>query len=411
MNLIKLLGIAGIFGAINFFPMRDYAQNPQINFEKGTFTEIKEKAENANKMIFIDGYATWCGPCKLMDKNVFTNDAVAEFYNENFINIKMDMESKEGKKLDSIYDVTGYPTFLYINEKGDLIHQWIGASSPEKFIQIGADALNPEKQLSSFKKRYENREGNGKFIYDYLNALRNAGLPYKKVLEDYFKTQEDEDLISRKNLDIIFFDKYNPIIDSKGFKYVIKNRKRFNGIYSSDSLDNDIFDAYFYDFRNVLHSRSFSPAEYEKWKQKVKEGGFSKFNEVLLEAEMQYSKKERDWKTYSNNAVELIEKCKRNYDSERLNSIAWNFFENVKDTNYLNKAVGWAKKSVELESKAYNNDTYASLLYITGDTLTAIKYEKKAIELAKKEENIGFVDEMSKTLEKMKSRESLYYGF
>ena len=47
-------------------------------------------------MIFLDAYASWCGPCKMLQKNVFTKKAVGDFYNSKFINVKMDMEKGEG---------------------------------------------------------------------------------------------------------------------------------------------------------------------------------------------------------------------------------------------------------------------------------------------------------------------------
>src|SRR3989338_1902688 len=91
------------------------------NFEKKSFENIKKEAKSANKLIFIDGYTTWCSPCKLMDKNVFTNDSVADFYNKNFLNIKIDMELEEGKRIEELFAVKSYPTFLYTNAEGKLI--------------------------------------------------------------------------------------------------------------------------------------------------------------------------------------------------------------------------------------------------------------------------------------------------
>jgi thiol:disulfide interchange protein len=65
----------------------------QIKFESGTWSQIKAKAKAENKLIFLDAYTTWCGPCKWMARNVFTNDTVAQFYNATFVNAKIDMEA------------------------------------------------------------------------------------------------------------------------------------------------------------------------------------------------------------------------------------------------------------------------------------------------------------------------------
>ena len=50
----------------------------------------------ANELIFMDAYAIWCDPCKKMAKNVFKQKKVGQFFNQNFINVKMDMEKDIG---------------------------------------------------------------------------------------------------------------------------------------------------------------------------------------------------------------------------------------------------------------------------------------------------------------------------
>ena len=111
-NLKNLIaGIALSFSLTNY----GFAQNRSINFEKESFENIKKEAKKSDKIIFIDCYTTWCGPCKWMDKNVFTNDSVADFYNKNFINAKFNMESDSGKIVWSSYTINSYPTFLYID--------------------------------------------------------------------------------------------------------------------------------------------------------------------------------------------------------------------------------------------------------------------------------------------------------
>src|SRR3989338_7038253 len=162
MNLTDLLknkkNLTNFLTGIVFsLSLTDYcfAQNRSINFEKESFESIKKEAKNSNKLIFMDGYTAWCGPCKWMDKNVFTNDSVADFYNSNFINIKMDMESEEGKTINELFAINSYPTFLYLNGKGELIHQGAGKHKSGEFVNLGKEALNPETRLARFNEEYE----------------------------------------------------------------------------------------------------------------------------------------------------------------------------------------------------------------------------------------------------------------
>ena len=71
-----------------------------IEFFEGSWDEALNEAREDDKVIFVDAYAKWCGPCKKMAKDVFTQDRVGRFFNERFINIKMDMEEPEGIKFE-----------------------------------------------------------------------------------------------------------------------------------------------------------------------------------------------------------------------------------------------------------------------------------------------------------------------
>lgn len=108
-----------------------------IVFTKGTWAEILKKAKSENKVIFFDAYTTWCGPCKLLQKNVFTRADVAQVFNKKFINVKFDMESGEGPMLAEKYPLQGYPTLFFINPDGTMVKEVIGYQKPEMLIKIG----------------------------------------------------------------------------------------------------------------------------------------------------------------------------------------------------------------------------------------------------------------------------------
>lgn len=114
--------------------------------------EILAIAKKENKLIFLDAYATWCGPCKAMQRDVFTNEEVGKFYNEAFINVKMDMEKGEGVGLAETYSVMAYPTLLFINGDGEVVHKSVGGMDAKAFISLGTTALDPAKQFYTIKK-------------------------------------------------------------------------------------------------------------------------------------------------------------------------------------------------------------------------------------------------------------------
>ncbi len=105
-------------------------------FTEGTFAEICAKAKKEKKNIFFDAYASWCGPCKLLKRDVFTSKTAGDFFNKKFINVAMDMEKGEGAALAPAFQITAYPTLLILNPKGEIIGRTMGYQSAEKLIEF-----------------------------------------------------------------------------------------------------------------------------------------------------------------------------------------------------------------------------------------------------------------------------------
>ena len=68
----------------------------QINFREGGFAEALEAAKSENKLVFMDCYTSWCGPCKLMASKEFVQEKAGEYFNPRFVSVKIDMEKGEG---------------------------------------------------------------------------------------------------------------------------------------------------------------------------------------------------------------------------------------------------------------------------------------------------------------------------
>lgn len=121
------------------YPKTDFKTDPEggIQFFKGTFQQAMDLAEKENKLIFLDIYATWCGPCKRLKSVTFSNKEVGEFYNKTFINIALDGEKGEGLELARKYGIIGYPTLLFIDSKGKVVGQTSGYHKPSEFIELG----------------------------------------------------------------------------------------------------------------------------------------------------------------------------------------------------------------------------------------------------------------------------------
>lgn len=117
----------------------------KIAFFEGTYQEAMEKAKEENKPIFVDAYAVWCRPCKWMDANTFHNTEVAAYFNEHFINLKLNAEKGNGAEFAKKYRVSAYPTLFFLRGDGSVIKRVMGAYPPDMFIKEGEAALKAFK--------------------------------------------------------------------------------------------------------------------------------------------------------------------------------------------------------------------------------------------------------------------------
>ncbi|WPU94021.1 thioredoxin family protein [Mucilaginibacter sabulilitoris] len=114
----------------------------QIDFIENSWNEALKQAAAQKKYIFVDAYATWCGPCKMLKATTFKNNKVADFYNSNFINVAIDMEKGQGPALAAQWGLRAYPTLIIFNAKGKPVYGTEGFMRPDDLIKFGVQALN-----------------------------------------------------------------------------------------------------------------------------------------------------------------------------------------------------------------------------------------------------------------------------
>lgn len=113
-----------------------------IQFFTATFQQALDQAKRQNKLVFMDAYASWCGPCKMMKHKTFKNKNVADFYNKNFINIAVDMEKGEGPALSQTFQIEAYPTLIFVNPQGKLVAKAMGYHKANDFLELGEELIN-----------------------------------------------------------------------------------------------------------------------------------------------------------------------------------------------------------------------------------------------------------------------------
>lgn len=375
-----------------------YSQNRKINFIEKPWQDIVTLAKKENKIIFLDAFASWCGPCKWMAANMFTNDSVADYYNKTFICASIDMEHMEGMSLRMKYQVRAYPSLIFINTDGDMIHERVGAPQMvSDYINMAKIAQTPGEGLAAYEKRYTAGENSPQFIQTYLYRLADAYIPVNQVMQKYFATQNESDRLNRVNWNIIY--RFVADINDPMFGFLFTHRSEYAKLYSMDSVNNKISDVYLTTFRGTIrnNNQKLADSTYLALKDIVKTSGFEGSAKIIFTADLQWFQVKGKNKEFLDLAFEDLDKF-YSEDYHMLCNIAWIVSSMTTDSKYMEKALSWSKRSVAIKGDPFNMDILASLLFKLGKKDEAVVEEKKVIALAKQRNisAVSYEDELKK---------------
>lgn len=351
------------------------AQQTGIKFEKADWASLLDEAQSSGELIFVDAYTTWCGPCIMMSRDVFTDQSVGRFYNAHFINTKIDMEAGEGVQLARKYKVEAYPTLLFINGKGEVVHRMTGYQDSNDFIALGKAAISPDYNLKAMNARYAKGDRTGDFMLQLILTKYNAMEgDHLAVAEEYLSEQKDWSTLP--NMQLIFGLTEDP--DSEWFEYMLSHRKAFETLFGKDKVAAKLQNLF---LEKAFEKGNDSLAEVDAFYKKAYPELAPKLSANFR---MNYYRTAGDLQAFAGAAVDYLDNHPSD-DPNELNNIAWEFFASIDDKKLLSKALKWAGRSVQLDKKYYNQDTLANLYYKLGKRSKAEKAALSAIELAKLE--------------------------
>ncbi len=217
-----------------------------VIWETGTLQEALNKAKNNKKgakPVFLDCYTEWCGPCKYMANTIFPMEEAGKYFNENFVNIKIDMEKGEGPELAKRFKLTGYPTFLILSPDGEEIGRVVGSNELETFIDMVEEARNIRNSVSWLKRKFEKNKSSDNAVI-YVNAMGRNSM-YSEIsqfMNENLPLFNDWDIFSDKMwryLKIgVNYD--NPVV----LNYLIENKMEANLSFGRDRVDRVLRDCY-----------------------------------------------------------------------------------------------------------------------------------------------------------------------
>jgi thiol:disulfide interchange protein len=112
-----------------------------IKFTEDSWSNTLKQAAKEHKHIFVDAYATWCGPCKQLRATTFKDKNAATFFNENFVNVSFDVEKGEGPELADQWKIQGLPTLLVFDEHGKQLTRSVGYIGAKDLVGFGKKSI------------------------------------------------------------------------------------------------------------------------------------------------------------------------------------------------------------------------------------------------------------------------------
>jgi thiol-disulfide isomerase/thioredoxin len=351
-----------------------------IDFFKGEWEAALEQARNQDKLIFVDAYATWCGPCKRMAADVFPDPQVGAFYNRNFISLKIDMEAPENATFRARYPVAAFPTLYYISPDGEVVQSVKGAQSVDQFISTGEKALALSEPTGDYAEQYADGDRSPQLVYKYVRSLIRNGESHLKVANDYLRSQED--LNNPENLQFIMLAATEA--DSRIFTMMTEYKKEIIANNSEDLYYSQVFSACQATAKKSIEYSSVDLLE-ESW-EKIEQYYPEKAGKFKYDTEMAYALAHRDSKTYAKSARGYVKDIIPG-DATKLNEFAL-IIVNEFDGD---KAVLEVAQYAATEAIKYNSETfrhYYTLAIVEnkmGNTKQALAAAQKALVLAETE--------------------------
>ncbi|NCU05341.1 MAG: thioredoxin fold domain-containing protein, partial [Chitinophagaceae bacterium] len=243
-----------------------------------TWQQLLKKAKKESKYIFVDCYATWCAPCKVMDRDVFSLNVIGDYFNRNFISIKVQLDTTKNdaydvkqyfslaRKFEKEYSIISLPTYLIFSPQGKIVHKIIGQHKPTDFLTKIKESTDPQKQIYTLYDSVYNKQIPFNQYRGVARKLRRDFGEEKMAVniarlyqERFVNNLKDEEILNKENLD--FAGVYIGAIQTKDkiFSTIYRNRQLADSIMERKPIGS-YKNSWSYDFIvSVLRNEIINP--------------------------------------------------------------------------------------------------------------------------------------------------------
>lgn len=381
-----------------------------IRFENElTWQEVLAKAKAEKKFIFVDCYATWCGPCRKMEREVYPQDTVAKVYNGQFICVKMQMDTSrqddetikrryaDAHYLKERYKIPGYPTFLFFTPEGALTNLATGALDVEDFVRLAKSAIDPQKSYSALLERYKNGNRDLASMSYLAETALSLGdtVRANEVAGQYLDELQGKAVFTQDNIGLM--TSFTKRSKDPGFDFFYRYATRIDSAMGNDTYAQQVLQVIlFNEIVKPILEKSKNSGSSPDWKSIFMRIGqkYSQYyaNRVVAASKVSWALGQKNWPFYTKSLVKYVNEYGPHSGALlalSLNNYAWAIFKYSRDSTELGQALTWSGKAVLLDASANSMDTYANILYKLGRRSQALQWEENAEKLAPNDKSIS----------------------
>ena len=273
------------------------------------FKDAVAKAKQTNKLVFLDCYTSWCGPCKMMSNTVFPQEKVGAYMNPRFVNIKIDMEKGEGVELAKRLQISAYPTFIIFNGDGNEIGRFLGGCDADAFIKK-VEQASTDNSSAEMDKRFADGERDPEFLTEYLQMLsKSRKRDQCNEVAEILLDGKAETFAADKRLAEIFMrhitDPFCP-----AFIYTAKHPEALITQAGEQNVQIKLRSVWSNYARRLVTEDTegnvkLNQADIDKWLALMDECNVPDKGELRLDVLLDYTEKKADWTAYVSHLTEL----------------------------------------------------------------------------------------------------------
>ncbi|MBL7852806.1 MAG: thioredoxin family protein [Cyclobacteriaceae bacterium] len=365
-----------------------------IEFFKGDWKAALESARKQNKLLFVDFYATWCGPCIHMSKTVFPDAELGSYVNQHFVSVKINAEEEEQELVGSV-NLEAYPTLVFFTSGGEIITRHVGYLEIEELRQLAEDV----NQYPALKQAVVKGNATRNELVRFLTMARQA--------------------------DRALFDQYAPGIlqslslsdlqDADTWKFVsLADMMPGDDLFKKIIAHTSVLSATHSDFAEVVFealNRQKAKAVAAQDRQLM--APYKDYLKMLYDSladqkypaayfdllgDKDYYRDMEDLSSYAKSLVQLTDQYHTGNASALLES-ALELAKASSESEHQAKAVAWAEQALKLEKTKNHVYSASVVFYYTGRNELALKTAQQLYTFELDESEKEAVDDLVKTIQ------------